>query len=140
MLLKVVLFAYSQGIVSSRSIERARHNHVTSIALSGDCAPHFTTKPRRSRTGWPGTRIALARAARSARATARTTTCASVMSTSPPSSDIHKDKRGYVGERFRGSDKDCQQCLQRFQCLRNPHQPAARQVTFFQGPLTICPF
>jgi transposase len=42
-LLKVVLFAYSQGIVSSRNIERSCRDHVTFIALSGDCAPHFTT-------------------------------------------------------------------------------------------------
>jgi transposase len=43
MLLKVVLFAYSQGIVSSRAIERACREHVTFMALSGDSAPHFTT-------------------------------------------------------------------------------------------------
>ena len=36
MLLKVVLFAYSQGIVSSRGIERACREHVTFIALCGD--------------------------------------------------------------------------------------------------------
>jgi transposase len=43
LLLKVVLFAYSQGIVSSRGIERACREQVTFIALSGDSAPHFTT-------------------------------------------------------------------------------------------------
>lgn len=43
MLLKVVLFAYSRGIVSSRGIERACQEHVTFIALCGDSAPHFTT-------------------------------------------------------------------------------------------------
>ena len=43
LLLKVVLFAYSQGIVSSRAIERACREHVTFIALCGDTAPHFTT-------------------------------------------------------------------------------------------------
>jgi transposase len=43
MLLKVVLFAYSMGIVSSRNIERACREHVTFIALSGDSGPHFTT-------------------------------------------------------------------------------------------------
>ncbi len=43
MLLKVVLFAYSRGIISSRGIERACTEHVTFIALSGDSAPHFTT-------------------------------------------------------------------------------------------------
>ena len=43
MLLKVVLFAYSRGIVSSRQIERACREHITFIALSGDSNPHFTT-------------------------------------------------------------------------------------------------
>src|SRR3989304_6572759 len=43
MLLKVVLFAYSRGMVSSRAIERACREHVAFIALSGDSAPHFTT-------------------------------------------------------------------------------------------------
>lgn len=43
MLLKVVLFAYSQGIVSSRGIEHACREHVTFIALCGDSGPHFTT-------------------------------------------------------------------------------------------------
>ncbi len=43
MLLKVVLFAYSQGIVSSRGIEAACREQVTFIALCGDNAPHFTT-------------------------------------------------------------------------------------------------
>lgn len=43
LLLKVILFGYSQGIVSSRAIERACREHVTFIALCGDHAPHFTT-------------------------------------------------------------------------------------------------
>lgn len=43
MLLKIFLFAYSQGIISSRNIERACREHITFIALSGDTAPHFTT-------------------------------------------------------------------------------------------------
>jgi transposase len=43
MLLCVVLFAYSRGIVSSRAIARACDEHVTFIALSGDSRPHFTT-------------------------------------------------------------------------------------------------
>jgi transposase len=43
MLLKVVLFAYSRGMVSSRDIERACREHITFIALSSDTAPHFTT-------------------------------------------------------------------------------------------------
>lgn len=43
MLLKAVLLAYSQGIVSSRSIERACRDNVLFIAITGDAKPHFTT-------------------------------------------------------------------------------------------------
>ena len=43
LLLKVVLFAYSQGIVRSRAIERVCQEHVTFMALCGMTAPHFTT-------------------------------------------------------------------------------------------------
>jgi transposase len=43
MLLKIVLFAYSQGIISSRDIGRACREHIIFIALSGDSQPHFTT-------------------------------------------------------------------------------------------------
>jgi hypothetical protein len=43
MLLKVVLYAYSQGILSSRGIERACRDHVIFVALSGESCPHFTT-------------------------------------------------------------------------------------------------
>ena len=43
MLLKVVLLAYSQGLVSSRRIERACRDNVLFIAISGDAKPHFTT-------------------------------------------------------------------------------------------------
>ena len=46
MLLKVVLFGYSRGRVSSRSIARACVEQMTFIALSGDSQPHFTTLAR----------------------------------------------------------------------------------------------
>jgi len=42
-LLKVVLFAYSQGIVRSRAIERVCQERVTFMALCGMTAPHFAT-------------------------------------------------------------------------------------------------
>ncbi len=42
-LLKVVLFAYSQGIVRSRAIERVCQEHVRFMARCGTTAPHFTT-------------------------------------------------------------------------------------------------
>jgi hypothetical protein len=43
LLLKAVLLAYSQGMVSSRLIERACRDNVLFIALTGDAKPHFTT-------------------------------------------------------------------------------------------------
>jgi transposase len=43
MLLKAVLLAYSQGMVSSRSIEWACRDNMLFIALTGDAKPHFTT-------------------------------------------------------------------------------------------------
>jgi len=42
-LLKIVLFAYSRGIVSSRKIEQACRENVIFMALSADTRPHFTT-------------------------------------------------------------------------------------------------
>ena len=41
--LTVVRFAYSQGIVRSRAIERVCQEHVTFRALCGMTAPHVTT-------------------------------------------------------------------------------------------------
>ena len=42
-LLKIVLYAYSRGITSSREIERCCRDNVIFMALSADSAPHFTT-------------------------------------------------------------------------------------------------
>jgi transposase len=42
-LLKIVLLAYSRGIVTSRAIERACRENVVFMAISGDSAPQFTT-------------------------------------------------------------------------------------------------
>ena len=42
-LLKIVLFAYSRGIISSRKIERACQENIIFMALSADTRPHFTT-------------------------------------------------------------------------------------------------
>lgn len=41
-MLKIVLLGYSQGMISSRSIERACQHDVIFIALSGDSAPSYT--------------------------------------------------------------------------------------------------
>jgi transposase len=42
-LLKVVLFAYSRGLISSRKIERACRENVTFMALSGNQRPDHST-------------------------------------------------------------------------------------------------
>ena len=42
-LLKIVLFAYSRGIVSSRRIAQACEENIIFMALSADTRPHFTT-------------------------------------------------------------------------------------------------
>ncbi len=42
-LLKIVLFAYSKGIIHSRKIEQLCRENVVCMALSADTTPHFTT-------------------------------------------------------------------------------------------------
>jgi transposase len=42
-LLKIILFAYSRGIVSSRKIAHTCEESVVFMALSADTRPHFTT-------------------------------------------------------------------------------------------------
>ena len=42
-LLKIILFAYSRGIISSRKIAQACDENVIFMALSADSQPHFTT-------------------------------------------------------------------------------------------------
>jgi len=42
-LLKIILYAYSRGIVSSRQIERCCRENIVFMALSADSQPHFTT-------------------------------------------------------------------------------------------------
>src|SRR6266540_1121819 len=43
LLLKVILFAYSRGIISSRQIERACGENILFMALSGGCRPDHST-------------------------------------------------------------------------------------------------
>lgn len=54
-------------------------------------------------------------------------------------SGTHRDERGFVGDRFRGSDKECSSCPLRVQCLRNPEKATGRQVTFFRGKAPDAP-
>lgn len=42
-LIKIILLAYSRGIISSRRIETACRENVLFMAVSGDSQPHFTT-------------------------------------------------------------------------------------------------
>jgi transposase len=43
LLLKIVLLAYSRGLVSSRAMERACRHHVLFMAVCGGAPPHVTT-------------------------------------------------------------------------------------------------
>jgi len=43
LLLKIVIYAYSRGVTSSRRIERLCRENITFMALSADTQPHFTT-------------------------------------------------------------------------------------------------
>jgi transposase len=43
LLLKIVIYAYSRGITSSRRIEQLCRENITFMALSADTRPHFTT-------------------------------------------------------------------------------------------------
>ena len=45
-MLKIVLLAYSRGLISSRAIERVCRENVLFMAISGDNAPQFTTIAR----------------------------------------------------------------------------------------------
>ncbi len=42
-LLKIIVYAYSKGVSSSRQIEQLCRDNVVFMALSADSAPHFTT-------------------------------------------------------------------------------------------------
>ncbi len=42
-LLKIILYAYSRGIISSRKIEQVCRENIIFMALSADTRPHFTT-------------------------------------------------------------------------------------------------
>lgn len=42
-LIKIILLAYSRGLISSRKIEAACRENMLFIAVSGDSQPHFTT-------------------------------------------------------------------------------------------------
>jgi transposase len=49
-MLKIVLLAYSKGVVSSRAIEKLCRESVLFMAISGDSAPQFTTIAKFVRT------------------------------------------------------------------------------------------
>ncbi len=45
-MLKIILFAYSRGIITSRRIANACEKNITFMALSGDVQPHYTSIAR----------------------------------------------------------------------------------------------
>jgi len=42
-MLKIILFGYSRGLVSSRRIARACETNIVFMSLPGDAQPHYTS-------------------------------------------------------------------------------------------------
>ena len=149
MLLKVVLFAYSQGIVSSRSLERACQEHVTFIALCGDTAPHFTTIAHFVSTLNDDSAhvFAAVLAICDAQCVIGREMFAIDGVKLPSNASKHRSgtradferHAAYVAEHFRGAKRDCVPCVLRAQCLRTPDNTIARQVAFFRGRVGSAP-
>jgi transposase len=120
-LLKLILFACSQGIVSSRGIEDACRTHVTFIALSGDSAAHFTTVAGFIRE--LGEQI--------------TDVFTQVLFICDAQGLIGREMFAIDGVKLpRNASKAkcvCGPCELRDQCLRYPERSAVRQVVFFTG-------
>ena len=112
-MLKVVLLAYSQGLISSRTIERACVRNVQFIAISGDSQPsHAHIAKFVSHLGEQIKPLF-----------AQTLTSAGSFYTTA------------IGQRYQlygAQDACCQSCKLRSQCLKNPQNPRGRQVTRFE--------
>lgn len=162
MLLKVVLFAYSQGIVSSRGIERACREHITLIALSGDSAPHYTTlaafisglgddigmRPRDERfkdqdqyKALPDPLYDKAHPKKGARHyrprdfdhDPEAGTCLCPAGKQLYQNGSNCQHNGLIGTKLQGALRDCVPCHLREKCLRTPEKTKTRQVMFFRG-------
>jgi hypothetical protein len=151
-LLKIVLLAYSRGLVSSRSIEVACRHKVLFMAVSGDACPHFTTlaadalpteadearathtRERLSREAaqirqWLAEHPADRQGSKgSTRLSNRTDNESAKMATGKGCTF-----NSYATMKFRWAERDCMPCPLRQRCLRKPDTTKARQIAFFQG-------
>ena len=126
MLLKVVLFAYSRGLVSSRRIARAcQERFATQARHQGAPDPLYNKAPGKK------TLPLVQPSDFTYDEEARTCVC-------PAGKPLYRKGQnlvthGFVSEQFRGAKRDCAPCALRAQCLRTPEKTVARQVAFFHG-------
>lgn len=117
-LLKIILFAYSKGIIYSRRIEQLCRENVVCMALSADTVPHFTT-------------IAAFVSSLSAEIT---TIFRNVL--------LVCDEAGLIGKEMFAIDGvklPSGVCSVRSKCLRHPERSPYRQVVFFRGTVPTKP-
>jgi len=120
MLLKVVLFAYSQGIVSSRDERFAGQDKYKALP---DPIHDKGGKPKKAKCYQPDDFTYDPQAG----------TCLC-----PAGKSLYGDGsgcviNGYAAVRFKGAQRDCVPCTERDRCLRTPQKTKVRQVNFFQG-------
>lgn len=101
-LIKIILLAYSRGIITSHKIEAACRENVLFIAVSGDSQPHFTTLA--AFVSELGDTVAKL--------------FAQVL--------LICDRQGLIG---RDAQQDCLPCEHREACLRKPGTTKTRQGT-----------
>jgi hypothetical protein len=107
-LLKIILYAYSRGITSSRKIEQCCRENVIFMALSADTQPHFTMSEDKTHCICPaGKRLYR--------------------------NGGNVIVNGNQAVKFRGRKTDCRVCEFREKCLRHPERTEERQVYFFVG-------
>ena len=124
-MLKIVLLAYSRGLISSRRIEHACLHHVQFIAISGDSQPSYTHIAKFVRELGPQIKALF---------TEVLLTC---------------DRMGLIGRQMfaidgvklpanaskersgTGAKQSCVPCQHRDRCLRNPQSTPVRHVSLF---------
>lgn len=124
MLLKVVLFAYSQGIVSSRGIERfaTQHRHKQNPDPLHDKSGKTSAK-KKAATYRP----------EDFDYDPEQGTCTCPAGKQLYGNGTHCIHHGFAAVKFQGAQRDCVPCSHRDRCLRTPEKTRTRQVAFFHG-------
>ncbi len=131
-MLKIILFCYAHGILSSRRMAKACETNITLMALSGDTQPHFTSiatfvasmhtqiAPLFTRDDFHFNRQALSCVC----------PAGNVLWITSKKPHTNLDKRYYT---FQGYLKHCRVCPLQTQCMRKPPKARGRQVSFPSG-------